>query len=97
MKRFRPSEPISDVKVWFQNRRTKQKRQVMENRERDEKSNILPVSQSMESQHRQSSMSEPNLSPSERSENISLCDDDASYVSDGSYNMDDGNEEEIIP
>ncbi|GFQ87342.1 homeotic protein empty spiracles [Trichonephila clavata] len=81
------------VKVWFQNRRTKQKRQVMEDRERDEKNNILPVTKSGESQQRQSSSSEHNLSPSGRSESVSLCDDD----SNASYNIEDRNDEEIIP
>ncbi|XP_055928748.1 homeobox protein EMX1-like [Argiope bruennichi] len=84
----------TQVKVWFQNRRTKQKRQVMEDRERDEKNNVLPASKNVDSQYRQSSASESNLSPSGISESVSLCDDDDS---DTSYNMEDRNDEEIIP
>lgn len=73
--------------MWFQNRRTKAKRQVIEDRERSDQNQCLPSSKGMDSQHH-SSLSDPNLSPPEQGDDGLYDDDD----SDDIYPTDDGHD-----
>ncbi|XP_015919292.1 homeobox protein EMX1 [Parasteatoda tepidariorum] len=78
----------TQVKVWFQNRRTKQKRQVLEDKERSEKTQRLSVNKG--SEHETNEINHISLSC--RTENLNFYEDEES---NSSFTSDEKCEEKV--